>query len=221
VFEEFFARNYPFLELDESSPYEMENRFGGLKGRGRRKQDASIEQDLYLTLEEIFNGCTKKIAFTKRVMNEDGCTTRVVEKILDVCVQPGWRAGTRITFPGEGDEGPNRAPADVVFVVKEEPHSTFKRNKDDIIYTAKVPLSDALTGFMVDVPTLDEKVITVPVNDVVSPGYRKMIPGEGMPVPKQPGSRGNLVVDFDIEFPKRMPEEERKTRLREALSFVS
>lgn len=38
---------------------------------------------------------------------------------LTVAVKPGWKKGTKITFPGEGDEGPNVLPADVVLVVAE------------------------------------------------------------------------------------------------------
>lgn len=38
---------------------------------------------------------------------------------LTVSVRPGWKKGTKITFPGEGDEGPGVLPADVLLVVTE------------------------------------------------------------------------------------------------------
>lgn len=41
--------------------------FGGLAGRGRKKQDPPIERDLYLSLEEVFHGCTKKMKISRRV----------------------------------------------------------------------------------------------------------------------------------------------------------
>ena len=41
--------------------------FGGLYGRGAKKQDPPIERDLYLTLEEIYHGCTKKMKISRRV----------------------------------------------------------------------------------------------------------------------------------------------------------
>lgn len=38
---------------------------------------------------------------------------------LTVSVKPGWKKGTKITFPNEGDEGPGVLPADVLLVVAE------------------------------------------------------------------------------------------------------
>lgn len=45
--------------------------FGGLRGRGVAKQDPPIERDLYLSLEDLFYGCTKKIKISRRV--RPGC----------------------------------------------------------------------------------------------------------------------------------------------------
>ena len=46
-------------------------------------------------------------------MNEDGHTSSVRDKILSIRVKKGWKQGTRITFPEEGDQGPNAIPADI------------------------------------------------------------------------------------------------------------
>ena len=41
--------------------------FGGLKGRAQPKQDPPIERDLALALEEVFNGCIKKMKISRKV----------------------------------------------------------------------------------------------------------------------------------------------------------
>lgn len=41
--------------------------FGGLAGKGRKKQDPPIERDLMLSLEEVFHGCIKKMKISRRV----------------------------------------------------------------------------------------------------------------------------------------------------------
>lgn len=216
VFKEFFGGDNPFLELYEISPHEVDMGFGGIKGRGRKKQDTTIERDLYLTLEEVFKGCTKKMKISRRVMNEDGHTSSIRDKILTINVKPGWRSETRITFPKEGDQGPNNIPADIVFIVKDKPHTVFKRDGDNIVYTATVQLGKALTGCMIDVPTLDDRLISIPINDIVSPGYLKIVPGEGMPISKQPNARGDLVIAFNIAFPQHLSQEQ-KALLTQAL----
>ena len=43
-------------------------------------------------------------------MNEDGHTSSIRDKILTITVKKGWKPGTRITFPREGDQGPNNVP---------------------------------------------------------------------------------------------------------------
>jgi len=58
----------------------------------------------------------------------------------------------------------------------------------DLVFKAKVPLVDALTGFKVDVPMLDSRTLRVNVQDVVKPSYTKIVRGEGMPLAKEPGT---------------------------------
>lgn len=55
------------FDLELFDNYDPEIGFGGAHGRGRRKQDPPIERELYLTLEEVFKGCTKKMKISRRV----------------------------------------------------------------------------------------------------------------------------------------------------------
>lgn len=55
-----------------------------------------------------------------KVMNEDGHTSNIRDKILTINVKPGWRPGTKITFPNEGDQGPNNIPGNFLHATKPE-----------------------------------------------------------------------------------------------------
>jgi len=46
---------------------DMHMGFGGLHGRGAKKQDPAIERELQLSLEEVYHGCTKKMKISRRV----------------------------------------------------------------------------------------------------------------------------------------------------------
>ena len=132
-----------------------------------------------------------------------------VEEILAIEVKPGWKKGTKITFPEKGNGQPNVVPADLVFIIDEKPHDMFKRDGNDLIYTSKITLVDALTGCTVTIQTLDGRTLTISCNEIITPGYEKIVLKEGMPIAKEPGKRGNLRIKFDIKFPSRLSPEQK------------
>ncbi|KAG7322605.1 hypothetical protein KOW79_013951 [Hemibagrus wyckioides] len=213
TFREFFGGDNPFADYHIS---EVELSFGGLRGRQMTKQDPPIERDLHLALEDLFHGCTKKIKISRRVMNEDGQTSSIKDKILTITVKPGWKEGTQITFPKEGDQGPNSIPSDIIFIVRQKPHPLFARQNDDLIYTENITLGKALTGCSVEVETLDGKLLNIPVNEIVYPQYNKLVSGEGMPLSSNPTARGDLIIHFNIQFPQKLSTE-KKLLIKQAL----
>lgn len=172
--------------------------------RKQRQQDPPIEHDLYVTLEDIDRGCVKKMKISRLVAQPDG-QTRKEEKLLNINVKAGWKAGTKITFPREGDQIPGKLPADIVFIIRDKPHAQFKREGSDIRYTAKITLKQALCGHTMRVPTLNGADLTInTTNEIIKPNTVKRIQGKGLPFPKEPSRRGDLLVSFDIQFPERI-----------------
>lgn len=127
-------------------------------------------------------------------------------KVLVVNVKPGWKKGTKVTFPNEGDEGVGVQAQDVVFVIDEKlVNNGYSRSGNNLIHLYHISLSDALTDCSLQVPTLDGRVLSIACPEVVHPEYEKVIPGEGMPLSKKsaaPGEKGDLVIRFRILFPK-------------------
>lgn len=172
--------------------------------RKHKMQDPPIEHDLYVTLEDINGGCVKKMKISKMVMAQDG-TARKEEKVLNINVKPGWKAGTKITFPKEGDQIPGKVPADIVFIIRDKPHSHFKREGSDIKYTSKITLRQSLCGTVVKVPTLSGEVLSISTHgEIVKPNTVKRLAGRGLPFPKEPSRKGDLLVAFDIQFPQQL-----------------
>jgi len=64
------------------------------QNRKGRQQDPPIEHDLYVTLEDIEKGCVKKMKISRNIMAQDG-SQRKEEKVLNITVKPGWKAGTK------------------------------------------------------------------------------------------------------------------------------
>lgn len=132
------------MEVDTGDPFSSFTSFN-LNGfprdrQPRRKQDPAIHHELRVSLEEVFHGCTKRMKISRRRLNADGRTTRTEDKILSIEIKRGWKEGTKITFPREGDESPGCIPADIVFVIKDKPHPHFRREGSDIVYPVRISL---------------------------------------------------------------------------------
>lgn len=130
-------------------------------------------------------------------------------EILTIDIKPGWKKGTKLTFQDKGNEQPNQLPADLVFVIDEKPHSVFKRDGNDLIMNHRVTLAEAIGGTTVDLTTLDKRTLSIPVNDIVSPGYELVVSREGMPITKEPANRGDLRIRFEVKFPTKLTPEQR------------
>ena len=169
-------------------------------------QDPPVESPIQVSLEELAAGCTKRLKLCRQVLSPTGGTSKE-EKILTLNIKPGWKAGTKITFPQHGDQKPGIIPADIIFVVADKPHQYFKRDADNnLLYTTKVSLRDALLGCLLQIPTIDGRVLSIQLNEVIQPGTQKRVPGEGLPLPKSPGQRGDMIVTFNVEFPTNLQE---------------
>lgn len=226
TFKDFFGTDNPFADFSDmnwtdnnASANGAPMSFGSsLHGRSERTKQPDIVNALHLTLTEMYHGCMKKITITRKVMNEDGHTSSNKAKVLTIHCAPGISEENKIVFKEEGDQGPNIIPADVVFNIVQIPHPIFKRNGDDLEFTAPVPLARALVGCSIEVPTLDDREISVPINDVIHPKYTKIVKKEGMPIYGDAKNKGNLVINFDIKFPSRLGPDA-KGMIRQAFAF--
>ncbi|XP_034697141.1 dnaJ homolog subfamily B member 13-like [Vitis riparia] len=167
-----------------------------------------IENTLPCSLEDLYKGTTKKMKISREIMDASGKTIPV-EEILTIEIKPGWKKGTKITFPEKGNEQPNVIPADLVFIIDEKPHSKFTREGNDLVVTQKITLAEALTGYTVHLTTLDGRSLSIPINNPIHPNYEEVVPKEGMPIPKEPSKRGNLRIKFNIKFPTRLTAEQK------------
>lgn len=176
-----------------------------------KAQDPAITRDLYVTLEEVNTGVTKKMKITRNVVCKETKQMKKEEKILTIQIKPGWKEGTKITFEKEGDQSPGKIPADIVFIIRDKPHQVFKRDGANLSFTTKITLRDALCGTRITVPTLEgPKIYLDYTKDVVRPQAVKRLQGRGLPYPKDPSRRGDILVHFDIQFPAALSESARE-----------
>ncbi|PRQ20292.1 putative chaperone DnaJ [Rosa chinensis] len=197
-------------------PSKDENTFATVFGFGSRRTDSMVYSPLECSLEELYQGTTKKMKVTRAVTNALGEET-MVEQPLTVNIKPGFRHGTNITYKVEANT------ADVGFVIKEKQHSVYERHGNDLIVHQEITLLEALTGGRtLDLTTLNGRKLMVPLPDDVirAPGDEMVVPGEGMPISSQPGVKGNLRIKFNVKFPSSSLTAEQKLDLKRGLGGV-
>ncbi|KFK27831.1 hypothetical protein AALP_AA8G435600 [Arabis alpina] len=185
------------------------------EGTAAPKKPPPVESKLPCSLEELYSGSTRKMKISRSIVDANGRQAQETE-ILTIVVKPGWKKGTKIKFPDKGNEQVNQLPADLVFVIDEKPHDLFKRDGNDLITNRKVTLAEAIGGTTLSINTLDGRNLPVGVTDIVSPGYELVVPGEGMPIAKEPRNKGDLKIKFDVQFPTRLTMDQ-KTALKRVL----
>ena len=164
----------------------------------------AIQKPLRCTLEELYTGCTKKLKVKRHLLDRSTGQLIPAEKVLVVEVKPGWKAGTKIKFAGEGDELPNGQVQDIEFVLEEvvPPQPTFRRDGDHLRCRLDLSLVEALTGFTgKSVPTIDGRTLKIGNQTVVQPGQEMRFPGHGMPNSKT-AAKGDLIVECVVHLPR-------------------
>jgi DnaJ-class molecular chaperone len=213
IFEKFMGTSNPFTlirdnekKLKETIVIDAAN--ANMEKRENKEKD--INFDLECTLEELYNGCIKNVKYSKKKICEDFRTTEDQEASVDVEIMKGYDKNTVLPFKEMGNDIPGEKSSDLVIHIKEKKHPYFKRvNKNDLIYTHEITLAQALCGAPVRLTTLDNRKISVAIDEIISPSTVKKVPGEGMPIYQKEISvrdltvkKGDLYIKFHIIFPE-------------------
>lgn len=213
TFHEFFGTTNPYADLLDyyENPPPM---FDSPLGKGYKEKDPTIVRPLALALEEIYKGGLKKMKIQRLVFTDETCSElKLREKVLSIPIKPGIYPNTEIRFKEEGDQGPTRIPADVIFITEDRPHETYVRSGlSDLLTVQSVSLKDALCGYMITLKTLDDRTLRVIIDDVITPTYEKIVEDEGLPIPVCPKrAKGNLIIRFQITFPVYLSKHTKKS----------
>nr|AXS58634.1 mitochondrial chaperone DnaJ homeolog p [Epichloe coenophiala] len=139
-------------------------------------------------------------------------------KNITVDIPAGIEDGMRLRVDGAGDAPPTGQSADpdartqrgdlYVFVrVAKDPR--FSREGSNVLYTANIPLTTALLGGQVNIPTLDGSV-NVKVATGTNTGDKMTLTGMGMKrLGARRGGSGDLRVEFRVNMPKYLSANQR------------
>ena len=105
----------------------------------------------------------------------------------------------------------NVRAGEVVFKLETLPHPVFERVGNDLKATVKISLKQALLGFEKDLTHLDDRIIQLSrVGKITNPGQVEKIVGEGMPIYERASDRGDLIVTYEVELPKKLTDDQKE-----------
>jgi molecular chaperone DnaJ len=199
--------------------------FGGRQQRGPRR-GSSVEQRVEVTLEEAFHGTAR----TLQLAAEEPCPTcggageianatchtcqgagvTLKARRLEVKIPAGVDNGSRVRVAGEGQAGAaGGARGDLYLVVSVRPHPRFQRKGDDLHVDIEVPVTDAVLGAELEVPTITGRVVlTVP--PLTQNGKTFRLAKLGMPRLSAKDQRGDLYAKVIVRLPEQLDDRQRQ-----------
>ncbi|XP_077567370.1 dnaJ homolog subfamily A member 4 [Stigmatopora nigra] len=178
------------------------------KGRGMQIKVQQIGPGMIQQIQSMCADCHGQGEFFSSKDRCKVCNGNKVErkkKVLEVHIDKGMRHDQKITFHGEGDQEPELEPGDAIIKLSQKAHATFKRIDDNLTMTMNIKLVEALCGFKKTINTLDDRtlLITSLPGEVIKNKDMKVIQGEGMPLYRSPCEKGQLFIQFQVEFPEK------------------
>ena len=169
------------LGFDFSDPFEIfEQFFGGASPFGR--QTRIPRYGLTLDFLEAAKGGEKEV---------------VIEgEKRKIKIPPGVDEGSRINF------------GDFYVTIDVEPHPVFKRDGADILVDVQIPLSLAILGGTIEVPTIDGD-LNLRIRPGTQPGTMVRLAGRGIKHLRGSG-RGDQYVRLQIRIPEKLTREQKE-----------
>ncbi len=169
--------------------------------RPRHRKGRDLEHPVDLTLEEAFAGASRRVA----IQHEGGTRT------IDVRIPAGVKDGARVRSAGQGESGAHGGAAgDLYLRVHVLPHPVFERRGQDLHTKAVIPVTTAVLGGEVAVPTIAGSTLRLKIPELTQNGQVFRLRGHGMPAVGKADERGDLYATAEIATPKSLSAEARK-----------
>ena len=172
----------------------------GRGGRQRSTRGQDVEQPVDLTLEEAFAGTSRRVVLAR----EGG------DRSFEVRIPAGVKDGARIRAAGEGGQGARGGKAGDLFLsIRLQPHARFERKGQDLHQRVDVPVTTAVLGGEVSVPTLTGSPVRLKVPPMTAQGRTFRLRGHGMPTVGNAEERGDMYITAQLQIPAQLSDDAR------------
>ena len=173
----------------------------GSRGRGRQRAGRDVEHEIELTLEDAFQGATRRLS-----LKHYGHA-----RTVDVRIPAGVGDGSRVRVSGEGEHGVGGASAgDLYLRVRLAPHPEFERKGRDLYVKVPLPVPTAVLGGEAEVRTIEGKPVRLRIPPLTQNGQVFRLKSYGMPKVGHPEEKGDLYARVAVQLPTELSPAERE-----------
>jgi DnaJ-class molecular chaperone len=163
--------------------------------------------------EQVFKHCDK--CQSKGYLTKKDCRIVLSEYELEVCIARGTSIGDKITLRGLGHQDPAIPDyfGDIeIEIVKKEERSTahLVRRGNDIYCRLNINVMQSLHGIELNVFHPSGEMLYVNHQGLIKPNSTKLISNYGMPFKSNPKRRGDFIFAFDVYYPFKITDEQKK-----------
>lgn len=176
--------------------------FGTRRARARTpRKGRDVEHEIELDLEQALHGTVQRLG-----IDQNGH-----HRVVEVRIPPGVTDGSRVRVAGEGERGRDSgASGDLYLRVKLRPHPRFERKGRDLYTRVRVPVTTAVLGGEVDVPTLSGRTLRLKVPPLTQSGQVFRLRAHGLPHTSKDAPPGDLYAAVEVEIPRTLSPEARR-----------
>ncbi len=131
------------------------------------------------------------------------------EEVVEIRIPAGVAEGMQLSVSGKGNAARHGGiSGDLLVVIEEEPNDLLVRDGSDLLHNLKIPVTTAILGGEVEVPTIDSKA-RIKIAAGTQAGKVLRLKGKGLPELNGYG-RGDILVIVDVVIPTKLTSEEKK-----------
>lgn len=166
-----------------------------------------IIRNIEITLEQCYQGANMPLDIERWVMSE-GNIRNIESESIYIQVPAGIQESEFIIIRDRGNVVNEQLKGDIKVGIKIKNDTPFQLHGMDLSFKKVLTLKEALCGFSIEIQHLNGKTLYINNSTnitVIQPNYKKVVPQMGM---VKDGNRGNLIIEFDIEFPATLTKEQ-------------
>lgn len=164
-----------------------------------------IIKKIFITLEQSYTGYNYPLDIERWII--EGDVKKTEKETIYVNIPQGADSNEIIILKNKGNIINETNKGDIKIFINLTNNTQFKRNGLDFIINKTITLKESLCGFTFELEHLNKKKFKInnEKGNIIVPNFKKIIPNLGM---KRESHTGNLIINFTIEFPKKLTVEQ-------------